>query len=268
MKVSELVSKRRSVRSFTKEPLSSEDMKRIMDYAESIDNPYGIAIWWQLLSARKDKLTVPVITGGDTYITGKMKALKHSEEAFGFSFEKLVLYAQSLGIGTTWIAGTMDRKSFEEAICLKEDEVMPCISPLGYPSEKMSFREAMMRKGIKADERMSFESLFFKERYGNPLTAPDNELKELLELVRLAPSAVNKQPWRVIVKDGFVHFYEKKDKGYAKDNGWDVQKIDMGIALAHFALGLEEKEKDASLYLDDPQIEVEEGVSYIASFRY
>jgi len=38
---------------------------------------------------------------------------------------------------------------------------MPCVSPLGYPAEKMSLRETLMRKGIQADKRMDFDRLFF-----------------------------------------------------------------------------------------------------------
>ena len=46
-----------------------------------------------------------------------MKREPHGEEAFGYAFEQIVLYAESLGIGTTWIGGTMDRKAFEKAMC-------------------------------------------------------------------------------------------------------------------------------------------------------
>ena len=145
--------------------------------------------------------------------------LPHAEEAFGYTFEKVVLYATSLGIGTTWIAGTMERKGFEEAIDLKEDEVMPCVSPLGYPAKKMSFRETMMRKGIRADSRLPFEELFYEGDFNHVYGKENDELNALLEYVRFAPSAVNKQPWRIVVKDGYAHFYEKKDKGYtSKDN--------------------------------------------------
>ncbi len=38
-------------------------------------------------------------------------------------------------------------------------------------------------------------------------------MAEILEMVRWAPSAVNKQPWRIVYKDGTYHFYEKKDAG-------------------------------------------------------
>ena len=58
-------------------------------------------------------------------------------------------------------------------------------------------------------------------------------------MVRLAPSAVNRQPWRILVDQNCVHFYLKRTKGF---NGGkiDMQKIDMGIALCHFDLMCEE----------------------------
>ena len=63
----------------------------------------------------------------------------------------------------------------------------------------------MMRKAIKADERLLFEELFYDETINTPLTKEQEGCwKETLEMVRLAPSAVNKQPWRIIVKDNVV----------------------------------------------------------------
>ena len=49
-----------------------------------------------------------------------MEKVPHAEEAYGYSFEKLVLYAWSLGIGTTWIGGTMKRELFEKAAGLAD----------------------------------------------------------------------------------------------------------------------------------------------------
>lgn len=54
-------------------------------------------------------------------------------------------------------------------------------------------------------------------------------MKTPLEMMRKAPSATNKQPWRAVVEDGCVHFFEQKTCGYAKD-GVDIQKADLGIA--------------------------------------
>lgn len=50
----------------------------------------------------------------------------------------LVLYAQSIGIGTVWLGGTMNRSAFERAMEPGEDEIMPCASPLGYPARKVA----------------------------------------------------------------------------------------------------------------------------------
>ena len=63
------------------------------------------------------------------------------------------MFAQSKGIGTTWIAGTMNRDAFEAATRLEEGERMPCVTPLGRPAARMALRESLMRKGVKADSR-------------------------------------------------------------------------------------------------------------------
>lgn len=200
MNTLELIRSRRSVRTFDGRALREEDRSRILAFAEKTENPYDIPIEWKILSAEKHHLTSPVIVGADTYIAGKMNRVPHAEEAFGYTFERIVLYAQSLGIGSTWIAGTMDRPAFERALSLKNGEVMPCVSPLGYPAAKMSLRETMMRKGIKADKRLPFEQLFFKATFATPITEADaGDYHDLLEMVRWAPSAVNKQPWRIVI---------------------------------------------------------------------
>ena len=261
MKGLELIRRRRSVRTFDGTPLRPEDAEKLLRYAESIETPYGIPIAWKLLNAKEEGLSSPVIVGTDTYMAGKLRRQPHGEEAFGFAFEKLVLFAETLGIGTTWIAGTMNRAAFEKAMELQAGEVMPCVSPLGYPAEKMSLRETMMRKGVKADSRLPFSELFFDGSFDRPL-AENTPFKEALEMVRWAPSAVNKQPWRVVMDGKQAHFYEKKSKGYVDASGWDLQKVDMGIALCHYAMGREEK---ARLLIADPGIALPEGTSYVAT---
>ena len=267
MRMEELIRSRRSVRTFDGTPLREEDAARILDYVDKVENPYDLPIRWKLLDKTNDKLSVPVVAGADTYIAGKMRRAPHAEEAFGYTFEKIVLFAESLGVGTTWIAGTMDRKAFEHAMHLSENEVMPCVSPLGYPAEKMSLRETMMRRGVKADSRLAFEKLFFDGTFEKPLSAENaGDLRLALEMVRLAPSAVNGQPWRVVRRGDGVHFFEKRGKGMA-NNAWDIQKIDMGLALCHFELGAVESGLHPVMYGEDPGIPGQDGLVYIASFR-
>ena len=267
MDIFEAIANRRSVRTFDGTKLREEDARAITEYAKNADNPYAIPISWKLLDAGEYGLSSAVIVGTDVFIAGKMRRVPHAEEAFGYSFEKIVLFAESIGVGTTWIAGTMNRDAFERALCLEPGEVMPCVSPLGYPAKKMSLRETMMRKGIKADSRFAFEELFFDGGFDKPLTEEKaGALKDALEAVRLAPSAVNKQPWRVVICGDKAHFCEKRSKGYVSGDGWDIQKIDMGIALCHFELAAKECGLDVTFEIADPGIPIPENTEYVASY--
>ena len=264
----QLVRSRRSVRSFEGLALPEEEIKEILDYAASVETPYDLPITWRVLNTKEQKLSCPVITGTDTFIAGKMKRAPLAELAFGFAFERIVLFALERGIGTTWIGGTMDRPGFERAMELKDDEVMPCVSPLGRPAAKMSLREAMMRKGVKADTRLGFEALFYRETFDSPLREGDaGDLRDVLEMVRWAPSAVNKQPWRLVLCGNAVHFYEKQSKGFVDKSGWDMQKIDLGIALCHFAVGTEAQNREIEFVHQDPGLPAPSDTVYIASYR-
>lgn len=261
-----LVRSRRSVRTFDERAITQQDLDKLCAFMEKIDNPYGLPVEFRLLDAKKQNLSCPVVVGTDLYVGAKMKKTPHLNEAIGYSFEALILCAQSLGIGTVWVGGTMDRAAFERAIGLAEDEVMPCVSPLGYPAKKMSLRETMMRKGIKADDRMAFGELFFNGSFAAPLTQQSaGSLFQPLEMVRLGPSAVNKQPWRVVVSENAAHFYLKRSRGFG-GGVLDMQKIDVGIALCHFDLAAKEAGLDPRFVQADPGIAAKDGEEYIASY--
>lgn len=265
MDMKEIIKKRRSIRTFDEQKMLGDTLiKNINEFINNQNNPFNLDISWKILSAKEYNLSSPVIVGESYYILGKLKKDKNAELAFGYEFEEIVLYLTSLGLGTTWIAGTMPRDKFEKAIDLKEDELMPCVSPLGYPNNRMSFREALMRKGIGADKRLDFNELFYSNDFKTALNKDELEkYKDILELVRLAPSAVNKQPWRLLICDNIIHFYKKANKGFDKD-GMDVQKIDIGIALNHFVQGLKIKNINYEFSFENPNIECD-NLEYIAS---
>jgi hypothetical protein len=89
-----------------------------------------------------------------------------------------------------------------------------------------------------------------------------------LECVRMAPSASNKQPWRIIKGRGqnVMHFYLKRTPGY--DNiikDIRLQNVDMGIAMCHFELSARELGLKGDWNVNDPQIK-SKGMEYIASW--
>ena len=125
-----------------------------------------------------------------------------------------------------------------------------------------------MRKAIKADERMPFEALFFDGSFDTPLKKEKAEnFAEPLEMVRLAPSAVNKQPWRVVMTDHAAHFYLQRSRGFSSDGKFDMQKIDMGIALCHFALAAKESGLNIHFVQEEPNLAADSEKEYIASFQ-
>lgn len=259
MNLFETIKARRSVRTFDGRKVTSEDKAKLIAYSQNIKNPYQIPVQFIILDAKENGLSSPVISGEDLYVLAKVANGPYAEEAFGYSFEKFVLYAWTLGIGTTWIGGTFKRDVFEKAADKKENELMLCASPLGYISKKMSLKEMAMRKGVRADHRLPASQLFFDQKFGAPLTETGKTLQEALEMVRLAPSAVNKQPWRIVKAGNSYHFYIEHAKGY-NNGSFDIQKIDMGIALCHFMSAAGGK-----LELVNPKISAPANTEYIAT---
>lgn len=263
----ETIKERKSVRTYDERQIPEQIMEQVREFLDQDDDPFGVPITFTILDADKDGVSSPVILGENTYVAGKYKKQKNAEIAFGYSFEKFILYATSLGLGTVWLAATIDRKAFEKAINLGEDEVMPAVTPLGYAANKRSMRENLMRKGMKSDQHLPFEKLFFEGDFQHPMQEENaGEWSSPLAMVRLSPSATNKQPWRAVTEGNRVHFYEEKTKGYDRESTGDIQKVDLGIALCHFEIAAKEVGLSGRFIQSDPGITTAEGTEYIATY--
>ncbi len=266
--VKEIIRSRKSVRTFSGETLRSDDRHKLDEFLKTLDNPFDVPVEFRFLDAKEHGISSPVIVGTDAYIAAKVARVPQSEIAYGYSFETFCLFAVSLGIGTVMLAATISRSAFEKAMEVKDTEVMPVASPIGYPADKQSVREKLMRKGIKADERLPFDMLFFENSFAQVLIPEHAGLfRDALEMVRLAPSAGNKQPWRVIVCRDKVHFYEKKTKSMSNNPLGDIQKVDVGISLAHFDLTLKESGISGSFAVDDPGFATDDSIEYIVTYE-
>ncbi|MDE7176960.1 MAG: nitroreductase [Lachnospiraceae bacterium] len=264
--VKDLIRRRKSVRTFNGAALRKEDREKLEQYLETLDNPFGVPVEFRFLDAKEYELSSSVIVGTDLYIAAKVSRIPQSEIAYGYCFEKFCLHAEAMGIGTVMLAATISRKAFEKAMEVGDTEVMPVASPVGYPAQKKSIRETMMRKGLKADERQPFGELFFEGSFMESLTSEHaGQFQDALEMVRLAPSAGNKQPWRAVVRGDKVHFYEKKSM--PENALGDIQKVDIGIALAHFELTLKENGTGGCFVEEDPGFKIDDGMEYIITYE-
>lgn len=82
-----------------------------------------------------------------------------------------------------------------------------------------------MRKRIQTDQRKEWSELFFNESLSSPITKEEaKDMAFALEMVRLGPSASNKQPWRIVRKDGNWHFFEYKEHDIVIDSAMIYKK--------------------------------------------
>lgn len=261
------VNARCSVRTYDEKPITTELKQQLLDYAAGLQNPLGPKLKIQLVetepAAKGEKLgTYGIIHGAGTYLAVTVPKAAYAAEAVGYEFEQLVLYAASLGLGTCWLGGTFNRSAFAAKIEIGENEVFPILSPIGWPKKQRLF-EQVFRRNLKADKRRPWETMFFDGSFDKPLTqAAAGQYAEPLELLRQAPSAVNRQPWRVIRANGGYHFFQKGGMG----GGIDMQRIDLGIAICHFHLSATELGLAGRLERSCPQMDIPEGLAYVASW--
>lgn len=245
--IEQAVRKRTSVRNYADQTIEAEKIQAIASFIDSLDNPFGKKVHFHFLdpSELKDQPnlgTYGVIKGASRYIGASIQDEPMALEALGYEFETVILYLAHLGLGSCWLGGTFNRKGFAAAMDIGEHTLFPAITPYGYGASRMHLTETMMRKVIRADHRKPWEKLFFSQDFQSPLTKETaGDLEFALEMIRLGPSASNKQPWRILIKDGAVHFFEYKEPGYSDSFPYDIQRLDMGIAVAHFDLSVQEK---------------------------
>lgn len=240
--VTDLIRRRRSWRSYSNEAVSADQIGQINSFIESLDPPpFGTALRFSLVDAHvPDKKRMPgtygVIKGARNILAGAMKRSPMDYEDFGYSFESIILFCTQLGLGTCWMGGTFNRSLFGLKIGVGPDEIIPAVSPVGKPLAARSVLDSFFALSAGSKDRKAFIERFF----GNNLLSPMDEkqagkYREALEMVRLAPSAMNKQPWRVVLKDGCFHFFLARTAGYSTIfSEVDLQRMDIGIAMFHF----------------------------------
>lgn len=282
--VEEVIQQRYSCRTYRREPLSGGLQSKLGTFAaSSTRGPLGCQARFELVADSEqepNKLrslgTYGFIQGASAYLVGAMDRDNFSPEDYGYLLEKFVLYATDLGLGTCWLGGTFTKSSFASKINAKSNELVPAVSPVGYIAEKPRRIETWLKGRRGTKHRLSWPELFFVGEFGNYLQRGDLDgYGEALEMVRLGPSASNRQPWRILRQGELWHFYLQRTPGYRENRltRWttvaDLQRIDMGIAMSHFELTARENGLDGSWVVDEPRIQkpdihTEYTVSWIA----
>ncbi len=248
----ELIEKRTSVRAFSGLPIKKDLIEKLIKRAQENDRgPFGGSIRFQVVHVPETDFqelrrlgTYGMIRGATTYLAAAVKRAPRASVDLGYCMEAAILAATDLGLGTCWVGGTLNRSRFAELIGLGKDEILPAVAPLGYPGEKGSPLATLlgMKRGTR--RRKPANELFFLGRPGTGLNMDKiGSYKKVLECVRQAPSASNRQPWRIIRESdrNVYHFFLQENGLYNNAFGEiKIQEIDMGIAMCHFELAARE----------------------------
>jgi nitroreductase len=277
MTIIEAIKIRKSCRTYSGRAIEPEKLAELRQFlASNTKTPFGGKVRFLLIDFNeletgelKNLTTYGVIKGARQFIVGILEKQPMALEDYGYCMEKNILKATSMGLATCWLGGTFKRSGFSWKINLGANELLPVISPLGYSSDKRSVVDKMFRFVGSSDKRKARNELFYLHNIDTVLDKENSGIFDTpLECVRMAPSASNKQPWRIIKgkgRDAF-HFYLKRTPGYEsliKDI--KLQNVDMGIAMCHFDLSARDLGLKGDWSVDDPQIK-SDGMEYIASW--
>ncbi|MBN2044269.1 MAG: nitroreductase family protein [Anaerolineales bacterium] len=247
----EIIQQRFSCRVYNPEPIPADKRQQLQAFIAGLSpGPFGLKPRFDLLAATQEDSqslrglgTYGFIKNAPAFIVGAMTPADFWLEDFGYLMETIILYATSLALGTCWLGGTFTKSRFAQKLHLAADEVMPAITSVGEFAAPGQMRQGQISQIAGSHHRLPWEVLFFKDQLQTPISPEEaGDYAAVLDMVRLAPSASNKQPWRIIKHRDLWRFYLQRTPGYAKGvlnkllDISDLQRVDMGIAMCHFEL--------------------------------
>ena len=205
MTLNEMICRRKSCRSFSGKPVDAELIEKIRSFEPKPLYP-EIKVQMDIVSRDKVKCICP-------WTTPQLISIYSEErdgylENIGFLFQQMDLYLQALGLGACWLG--MGRMNPKTTTAVKGMKFVIMLA-FGYP------RGDQLRHDLKGFKRKAMEQI---------TDMPDPRL----EPARLAPSAVNSQPWFFTHEGGPIHIWCSKKGSH----------LDAGIALAHLYVSNEE----------------------------
>ncbi len=277
--IQEIIRQRYSCRSYLDKPIEELHKQKLINFLNSTIGPLVTKARFELITATENDTqslkglgTYGFIKNPAGFIVGAIEQGKNNLEDYGYLLEKIVLNATEIGLDSCWVGGLFTKSNFAKKINIHKSEIVPAVIAIGYSTQDR-LRE-IMRRQMNANLRLPKSHLFFSDAFDHPLDIDNNDpFSAILEMVRLAPSASNKQPWRIVRIGKAWHFYLQRTKGYGKGTLIfgifriaDLQRVDMGIAMCHFELTAESLGYYGKWSTADPELKISEGTEYIATW--
>ena len=215
IELNEAIRQRHSVRRYTGQSIEPEKVAVQQEAIGKYNAESGLNIQHVLEEPKAFSsflVTYGAFSGVKNYFVMAAPKGKEWEEKVGYYGEKLVLLSQALGLNTCWVGLTY--KKIPDAYHLREGDIIHCEISLGYGANQgVQHPLRPMEKFYEADGEV-----------------PD-WFKAGLEAALLAPTAVNQQKFKFILRDG------NRVEAQALRSMVGYAIIDLGIVKCHFELG-------------------------------
>lgn len=238
MELSSIIYKRKSVRKYTGEPVDERIVATILDFCSQAKPLYpDIPVKMMVVNREQVRFYLPWKTPQLIAVFSENKP--GYLENVGFLFQQVELYLQSIGLGACWMGLGKFRKSEVPQV------------------EGMEF-VIFLAFGIPGEEQWRSITDFHRKALSEITDREDDRL----ECARLAPSSTNSQPWYFTHEGDVLHAF-CCDSGFLRHKLLgSMNRIDMGIALAHLYL---ENPETFRFFSKEP-IDIPKGYRYTGSF--
>ena len=247
-----VIEKRRSRRRFEPKALESNILAQINSVCNSFRPfPYVRA---ELVTSSPNTVFKGIagsygkIKGATSFIAfiGKMERPYVQEQA-GYTGEGIILEAEAMGLATCWVGGFFRPKLVKSLTNIDEGERVLSVTPIGHATKLLSFEEKLMTGFGLTHRRKSLSHLVT----GLNKSEWPEWMKSALQSARLAPSAVNRQPWRFYVEPDSITISVNSLK-------WQYglsKRLCCGIAMLHIEVAtLNHGVKGVWEFLNPPQV--------------
>ena len=248
----DVIFKRRSVKRYDLTPLDEEALEEISNQLKNLKPMYDDI-----------KTEVKILPLEQVEAKKKKKQAPHYMAIFsepkgdylvnaGYMLQEMDLFLSGNDIGSCWLGSPRPN----EDVLKNSDLEFVIVMAFGNPQKP----EELHRNSASDFKRKSLDEI-----------SNIKGLDEVLEVVRLAPSSGNSQPWFFTGDENIIHAYGAKPYAVKEHKAAKVKKyntISMGIGLYHLQVALEHFGKKVQIVFDEnAKSNPPENYDYVVSLK-
>lgn len=236
-----MISKRKSVRSISPAPLSGDVLADVLKAAqETIPLFPELRTSVKILNRQEIKPLGSIFA--PYYLAIYSDRSSDAQLNAGFILQQAGLYLSAIGLGSCWLGMTRPVQA--------ESDGLSFVIMMAFGTSQ----EAVYRTSTAQFKRKSLEDM-----------ASFSAIPKYIDAVRLAPSAINKQPWFFSGDERSCNAFSVRGKGLINiAEGWRF--VDLGISLSHLYIAARADGRDVSFRRED-SIPSGNGSEYVLSCR-